>query len=326
MNFRSCKYFIAVYQAGTIKDAAEKLRVSPQSLGEHMRKLEKDLGVRLFYRNSPLTLTDAGKEFLRAAEEIVKTLGRLESKLDAIKGYSRDTLVIGCMDYGTPVFIPALTELFLTRVPNVSIQTREISSTVPVPDDVALVISARELSGFQSEILFYDSLVVCVSDRLLKKTYGEEWTIRRDRLAEGDLSAIAECPFIQHRNTPLAGLMQLAFESNHFAPDYLPVQGSTDGLMRYCMDGQGAIVTLTEVIRHIPGFPPAYRMPNVPDKIPTGFICYKPDIPLSHPAQKFLEITRRFFSRKQIDDSVFEDAGLNMPMPVLHAMAPDKNE
>ena len=191
MNFRSCRYFIAVYQAGTIKDAAEKLRVSPQSLGEHMRKLEKELGVRLFYRNSPLTLTEAGKEFLRASEEIVKTLDRLESKLDIIKGYSRDTLVIGCMDYGTPVFIPALTELFLKRVPNVIIQTREISSILPVPDDVALVISARELPGFQSEILFYDSLVVCVSDRLLKKTYGEHWAIRRDRLAAGDLSAIA---------------------------------------------------------------------------------------------------------------------------------------
>lgn len=47
MNFRTCKYFLMVCDMGTINAAARKLYISQQSLSEHMRKLEKELGVQI---------------------------------------------------------------------------------------------------------------------------------------------------------------------------------------------------------------------------------------------------------------------------------------
>ena len=60
MNFRTCKYFLTVCELGTINAAARKLFISQQSLSQHIRKLEAELGVQLFHRDNPLVLTQAG--------------------------------------------------------------------------------------------------------------------------------------------------------------------------------------------------------------------------------------------------------------------------
>ena len=298
MNFRSCKYFLTVCQAGTVSAAAKQLYISQQSLSEHIRKLEKELGVRLFHRDNPLTLTEAGHAFYLASVTITQALNRLDAELDAIKETDSDSLVIGCMDYGTPDFIPALTKLFLEQSPRLSLRTQELLPQDPVPKSIPLVISSHELPGFLCETLITDSLVVCVRDSLLQRLYGSEWMHHRDRLHAGDLSALEGCPFFRHRSTPLEKLSENAFRANHFSPEYLPVTGSTAALMNFCSDGQGAIITLEERASHIEGFPPAYRLANVPEKIPTCFICRHPDTELSPLAKSFLAIARSFFRDK----------------------------
>ena len=296
MNFRTCKYFLTVCEMGTINAAARKLYISQQSLSEHIRKLEKELGVPLFHRDTPLTLTEAGRSFYRMAADIMAALDRLNAELDVIKGRTPDTLVVGCVDYGTPDFLPALVALFLKRVPNVLFQLKEFMPGEVIPTEIPLLISARELRGYKCENLFTDQLVICIHDELLQRHYGTEWQRHRERLAEGDLSAIRECPFIQHRNTPLELLSELVFEKNNFRPSFLPVSGSTQAMAHLCTSGQGAMITFLGKTKNTPGFPPAYSIPNVPDRIPTSFICYRPENGLSAPARQFLEITRRYFS------------------------------
>lgn len=299
MNFRTCRYFLTVCEMGTINAAARKLYISQQSLSEHIRKLEKELGVSLFHRDNPLTLTEAGRIFYHTAAEIMASLDRLDGELAILKGQAPDTLVIGCVDYGTPDFIPSLVELFLKRVPNVLLQTRELAPGEAIPMDIPLLISARELRGYKCENLFTDTLVICVHDTLLKQRYGVEWTARRDRLRKCDISALKECPFIRHNNTPLELLSELVFEKNEFHPQYLPVSGSTQAMTHLCASGQAAMITFLGQTQNIPGFPPAYPVPNVPEKIPTGFICYRTDSELSMPARRFLEITRQYFKRRE---------------------------
>ena len=51
MNFRTCKYFLTVCELGTINAAARKLFISQQSLSQHIRKLEAELGKPLFTRS-----------------------------------------------------------------------------------------------------------------------------------------------------------------------------------------------------------------------------------------------------------------------------------
>ena len=298
MNFRTCKYFLTVCEMGTINAAARKLYISQQSLSEHIRKLEKELGVPLFHRDNPLTLTEGGRAFYRTAADIMAALDRLDADLSVVKGQTPDTLVVGCVDYGTPDFLPALVDLFFKRVPNVLFQAKEIKPGEAIPPEIPLLISARELKGYKCENLFTDRLVVCVHDRLLKQRYGTEWMLRRKSLREGNLNAIRECPFIQHKNTPLELLSELVFEKNDFHPTFLPVSGSTQALTHLCVSGQGAMITFLGQTQNTPGFPPAYPIPNVPETIPTSFICYQMDAELPMPARRFLEITRQYFKRR----------------------------
>lgn len=298
MNFRTCKYFLTVCEMGTINAAARKLYISQQSLSEHMRKLESELGVQLFHRDNPLSLTEAGRCFRTASMEILSTLDRMDQELNRIKGLSPSTLVIGCLDYGTPDFLPPLVEIFLKRVPNTLLQTREISPGEPIPPDIPILISARELgSPYKCENLFSDQLVLCISDTLLDKTYGFDAEERRRRLAQGDIHAIRECPFVLQRNTPLQTLSELVFEKNGFTPIYLPVAGSSEAMSQLCADGIAAMISFRKYSESFPRKLSAYPLRNIPESVPTGFISYRADDVLSNPARRFLEITRQYFRR-----------------------------
>lgn len=298
MNFRSCKYFLAVCEMGTINAAARKLYISPQSLSQHIRKLEEELDVQLFHRDNPMTLTEAGRCVKQAATDILGTISRMEQELAIINGNSSQELTIGTLDYGIPDFIPPLIDIFLKQEPNVLLQTREIAAGEEIPADIPLLISARELGGgYKNEVLFSDSLVVCVSDSLLEKCYGEHWLEHKRRLMQGDLQALEGCPFVKHRNTPLEGLSEMVFAQNHFTPTYLPVMGTINALSRFCIGGQAAMVTFLGQSRSDAQMPEAYLLSNVPESLPTGYICYHSDMTLAAPAQRFLDITRRYFTR-----------------------------
>ncbi len=295
MNFRNCQYFLTVCEMGTMGAAARKLYISQQSLSENIRKLEKELGVTLFHRDNPLTLTQAGRVFYQTSSEILASLDRMDKELAIIKGQTPDTLIVGCVDYGTPDFIPALVELFLKKCPNVLITTREFSPLEDIPRSISILISARELRGYKCENLFSDELIICVKDSLLEKVYGAGWKAHKEAAQKGDLSAIEKCPFIRMQHTPLEHLADLVFEKNDFRPDFLPVTGSTSAMAQLCATGQGALVTFLGQAQNNPLLGDFYHIPNIPSAIPTSYICYPADRDLTEPERVFLEITRRFF-------------------------------
>ena len=81
MNFRSCKYFLTVCEMGTINAAARRLYISQQSLSQHIRKLETEVGAQLFHRDNPLTLTPAGEAVKRAAQTVLDTLDQMQREI-----------------------------------------------------------------------------------------------------------------------------------------------------------------------------------------------------------------------------------------------------
>lgn len=281
---------------GTIHAAARKLYISPQSLSQHIKKLEEELGAQLFHRDNPMTLTAAGLCVERAARDTLSRVEQLELELAELKGSAVKELTIGVLDYGIPDFLPPLMDLFLRRESNTILKTREIPVGEPIPQDVPLLISTRELGGhYKSEVLFVDQLVVCVSDDLLKRCYGEDWQAKKEQLSQGDLCALEDCPFVQHRNTPLETLSEIAFSQHQFVPQYLPILGAVNATIYFCISGQAAMVTFAGQSQINSSLPPAYPIHNMPDAIPAGYICYRSDTVLSTPAQQFLAITRHYF-------------------------------
>lgn len=76
LNYHHLHYFWAVAREGSLRQAAEKLNVSPPSVSAQIRELEESLGEKLFRRSGRgNVLTDAGQVALRYADEIF-SLGR----------------------------------------------------------------------------------------------------------------------------------------------------------------------------------------------------------------------------------------------------------
>jgi LysR family transcriptional regulator, transcriptional activator of nhaA len=83
LNYHHLRYFWTVAKEGGLRQAAEKLHVSPPSISAQIRELEESLGEKLFQRSGRGNkLTDAGQIVLRYAEEIF-TLG--QELLSAVK-------------------------------------------------------------------------------------------------------------------------------------------------------------------------------------------------------------------------------------------------
>lgn len=83
LNYHHLRYFWTVAKEGSVRQAAEKLHVSPPSISEQVRELEDSLGEKLFRRaGRGNVLTDAGQIAFNYAEEI---FGLGQELINAIK-------------------------------------------------------------------------------------------------------------------------------------------------------------------------------------------------------------------------------------------------
>ena len=73
-----------VYREGSISRAAQRLFVAQPSLSVMIHKIEEEVGAPLFDRSSkPIRLTEAGKEYIKATEEILHIEKSFQNYLDA---------------------------------------------------------------------------------------------------------------------------------------------------------------------------------------------------------------------------------------------------
>lgn len=99
MNLKHLRYFWTVAQVGGISRAAEKLNLTPQTISGQIRHLEEDLGAALFRpAGRGLELTEAGRQVLSYADEILHLTGELQQALMARQRQPIPVLRIGITD------------------------------------------------------------------------------------------------------------------------------------------------------------------------------------------------------------------------------------
>jgi DNA-binding transcriptional LysR family regulator len=73
MDLRQVEYVLAVVERGSFTKAAASMEVSQPSLSDGIRRLEAELGVRLFHRLARrVELTDAGRAFVGPARRLAR--------------------------------------------------------------------------------------------------------------------------------------------------------------------------------------------------------------------------------------------------------------
>ena len=107
MELYVMRYVLAVAEHENFSLAAQACHVGQPALSQQIAKLERELGVTLFQRNSRgAVLTEAGREFVRRSREILQLSEALESEMSVYAGLCRGTLNLGvitslqCIDFG----------------------------------------------------------------------------------------------------------------------------------------------------------------------------------------------------------------------------------
>lgn len=110
--------FVQSAQAGSFSGAARHLGLTPAAVSRNVAMLERNLGVRLFYRSTRrLTLTEAGERFLESISDNLDSLQRAISEVSEEGKEPAGVLKISLAPtFGAEYLLPLLPE-FLARYP-----------------------------------------------------------------------------------------------------------------------------------------------------------------------------------------------------------------
>ncbi|HEY1174923.1 MAG TPA: LysR substrate-binding domain-containing protein [Phytomonospora sp.] len=152
---RHLRYFVAVSEERHFGRAAERLGMAQPPLSQRIRRLETELGVRLFDRHARgADLTDAGRVLLG---ETVDLLARLDRAVDLTRRAHRGE--IGALRAGVPADVPgralaAIAGAFAARRPELDLDLQELTTAEQLRQladralDAAHVRLPAEAEGF----------------------------------------------------------------------------------------------------------------------------------------------------------------------------------
>ena len=94
-NMEVNDYIYEIYREKSFSVAAKKFFVSQPALSAMVKKVETGLGVTIFDRStSPITLTEAGKIYIKSIEEMRSLKKRLQEELNDLCALKTGTLVV----------------------------------------------------------------------------------------------------------------------------------------------------------------------------------------------------------------------------------------
>ena len=98
MDARQLKFFLAVIDHEGFSKAADQLYIAQPSLSQAITGLERELGVALFHRvGRGVVPTDAAKELIGPARQVLRDLATAQSAMDAVKGVTTGRVEIVTM-------------------------------------------------------------------------------------------------------------------------------------------------------------------------------------------------------------------------------------
>jgi len=96
MELRQLKYFMKVSETLNFSEASRELFITQSTLSQQISKLEQEIGMPLFERNShEVTLTEAGIQLRKHAEKVINSLDVCRQQMEDLKDMLTGELNIG---------------------------------------------------------------------------------------------------------------------------------------------------------------------------------------------------------------------------------------
>jgi DNA-binding transcriptional LysR family regulator len=99
MELRQLRYFRAIARAGSFSAAAAEEFVVQSALSQQIRKLEEELGLKLFERTTrSVRLTREGVQLLELTDRVLDDVELVRAEADALRGVVRGKVAVGMME------------------------------------------------------------------------------------------------------------------------------------------------------------------------------------------------------------------------------------
>lgn len=249
MNFTSLEYFIAVAREGSMTRAAEMLHISQQAMSSHIRKLEEEAGVKLFERTAPLSLTYAGKQFLKGARSLLTNHRQLMQQMVDIRNETRGTLLIGINHSRGAALLPLILPSFSRKNPDIEVKLIEGYSTsleeamLNDETDINIGYHPKFVEQIKSHIIdvVEDRIVMLASQRCMERLFGDRAESVRARMrAKPEISLFRDAPFVMlNRKMTIRKQVDEFLLKNGFVPKIVLETASLETQLALAMEDFG---------------------------------------------------------------------------------------
>lgn len=170
MELHQLRYFVAVAQEGSFTAAASRLYLSQPSLSVQIRKLEQDVGARLFERTSrQVVLTAAGSALLEHARVALDQLERGRARVAEVSGLREGEVRVGVLPSIGARMLPDVLAGFRRAHPQVEVRivehdvSREFEQLVRSGElDLAVTRLPLTLTGLCTDVLVREPMLLLV--------------------------------------------------------------------------------------------------------------------------------------------------------------------
>ena len=166
MNLHQLEYIVALDIHRNHAKAAEHCHVTQPTLSMMVKKLEGELGVKIFDRGQPLKPSPAGEIIISRARQILQEIKNLKefirNEKDSIEGEFR----LGVIPTLAPYLLPRFLNEFLQKNPGTSftvieMQTEEIIKNLKTGKlDVGILVSPLENKEIREVPVFYEPIML----------------------------------------------------------------------------------------------------------------------------------------------------------------------
>ena len=163
--------FLAICKHKTISRAAESLYITQPSLSSRLKILEKELGGKLFERKKgsrEITLTSAGKEFLRLAVQY----DELVCQMQGVFKNSNNRLRISSLNSLDTFLLPQAYDNFLQQYPEIELEIQSMDLSAASQSihsrntDIAFTTGKSHDKTLKQTLVFKEPMVIICSKAL----------------------------------------------------------------------------------------------------------------------------------------------------------------
>lgn len=208
MLLHEMTYVYEVYRQRSFTRAAQALYISQPSLSQMIRKAEGRIGTPIFDRStSPIALTEAGKAYIRAAEQVLQIETDLRQYLHDAERCITGVLTLGGTTLFTSYVLPPLLSAFSERFPGVELRLHEAHTGRLKHElqegslDFALDNSVFDPGVYESRLYCHEEVILAVPRALPVNETALPYalsaaSLRMENAPRAPLSLFADVPFL----------------------------------------------------------------------------------------------------------------------------------